>query len=61
MLSYQVASLCDEGLLEPVLSEALSVEWPIHLVHAEGGLKSAKVRAFQELAAERLRKDPRLR
>lgn len=60
-LSYQVADACDDGELEPVLENALQERWPIHLMHAEGSLKSAKVRTFLDLAAERLRADERLR
>jgi hypothetical protein len=33
---------------------------PVHLVHSEGRRAAAKIRAFVDLAAERLRADPGL-
>ena len=60
VLSYQVAADCEAGALRPVLTDFLRRDSPIHLVHAEGRLKSAKVREFLDLAVDRLRSDARL-
>jgi DNA-binding transcriptional LysR family regulator len=55
VLSYQIASEVEEGRLRIVLPEFEEEALPIHLVYAEGRRMSAKVRAFIDLAAERLR------
>lgn len=60
LLSYQVAAYVAEGRLKPVLSPFETPPMPIHLVHHEGRMVSAKVRAFVDFAASRLRDDPRL-
>jgi len=57
-LSYQVGPKLGAGGLQTVLSEYDRDEWPIHLVHAENRMQSAKVRSFLDLAVERLREDP---
>jgi DNA-binding transcriptional LysR family regulator len=59
-LSYQVAQQLAAGELEIVLSECEPAPWPIHIVHREGPYASAKIRAFVDLMAERLRADPAL-
>jgi DNA-binding transcriptional LysR family regulator len=55
VLSYQIASEVEDGQLRIVLPEFEEEPLPIHLVYAEGRRMSAKVRAFIDLAAERLR------
>lgn len=55
ILSYQVAPLIAEGKLLPVLTDQEEEPLPIHIVHPEGRRVTAKVRAFVQLAAERLR------
>lgn len=55
LLSYQVAPALREGRLQAVLSEHEEQAMPIHVVHAEGRRAAAKVRAFVDLAVERLR------
>lgn len=57
VLSYQIGPELGAGGLQTVLNEFSTEEWPIHLVHPEGRQRSAKVKCFLELAAERLRKD----
>lgn len=58
ILSYQVAPLIAEGRLVPVLTEEEEEPLPIHIVHPEGRRVTAKVRAFVQLAAARLRANP---
>lgn len=59
-LSYQVAdALADGGLVE-VLAPFEDRRLPVHLLHAEGGRASAKIRAFIDFAAPRLRRSPAL-
>lgn len=60
-LSYQVAGLVDTGELEIVLEDFELPAWPVHVVHQEGRLVSAKVRAFVDYCVERLRRDAALR
>lgn len=61
VLSYQVADAVAQGELEIVLEEFAIAPLPIHLLHPAGARASAKVRAFVEHCAERLRNDPALR
>lgn len=58
--SYQVATPIAEGRLTPVLTDYEREPVPIHIVHAEGRESSARLRAFVDFAARRLRSDPRL-
>jgi DNA-binding transcriptional LysR family regulator len=58
--SYQVATPIAEGRLVPVLVDHERQPVPIHIVHAEGRESSARLRAFVDFAARRLRSDPRL-
>ncbi|RFB01719.1 LysR family transcriptional regulator [Parvularcula marina] len=60
VLSYQIGPDLDAGGLKTVLSEFEPDPLPIHLIHAEGMRASAKVRAFVDMAASRLRADPHL-
>jgi len=57
VLSYQVAAAIDEGRLRIVLSDFEPEPLPVHVVHAGGRSPSAKVRAFVDFAAERLRRN----
>jgi DNA-binding transcriptional LysR family regulator len=58
LLSYQIAPDLAEGRLQTVLDEFELPPLPIHVVHQEGRMVSAKVRAFVDYMAERLRADP---
>jgi DNA-binding transcriptional LysR family regulator len=60
LLSYQIAPYLAEGRLKTVLHEFELPPQPIHVVHQEGRMVSAKVRAFVDYMAERLRADPAL-
>jgi len=55
VLSYQVAPYLDTGELKPILQEFEPTENPVHIIHREGRYSSAKVRAFIDLLANRLR------
>ncbi|MEM9454336.1 MAG: LysR family transcriptional regulator [Myxococcota bacterium] len=55
LLSYQVAAALREGSLRTVLGTFEHEPMPVHIVHPEGRHASAKVRAFVDFAAERLR------
>ncbi len=55
VLSYQIAQAVVEKKLQVVLAEFEEEPLPIHIVYPEGRKASAKVRAFVEFAAERLR------
>lgn len=55
LLSYQIGEALRDGRLEIVLSAFEEDPLPIHIVHPEGPRASAKVRAFVDLAVERLR------
>jgi len=55
VLSYQIADELRAGRLAVVLTDFEPPPVPVHLVHAEGRRTSAKVRAFVDYAAERLR------
>jgi DNA-binding transcriptional LysR family regulator len=55
VLSYQIGEHLMEGRLQTVLSDFEQHPLPIHIVHPEGRRASAKVRAFIDLAVDRLR------
>ncbi len=57
VLSYMVAPELAAGRLEIVLAEHEPAPIPIHLVHREGRRASARMRAFIDFAAQRLRAD----
>lgn len=61
LLSYQIADLVAAGELEIVLQDYELPPWPVHVVHQEGRLVSARVRAFVDYFVDRLRRDPALR
>jgi len=54
-LSYQIGRALMDGDLQIVLSEFEDAPLPVHVVHPEGRRASAKVRAFVDLAVDRLR------
>ncbi len=60
LLSYQVAPLLAQGKLQIVLENFEPKAKPVHIVHRESHLSSAKVRAFIDLLAQRLRSDDAL-
>lgn len=60
LLSYQVAAEVGEGRLEIVLADFEPEPLPVHVVHQEGRMVSARVRAFVDFMADRLRRDPSL-
>lgn len=55
VLSYQIGPDLKSGAIQTALHEFAPEPWPIHLLHREGRQSSAKVRAFVDLAVERLR------
>lgn len=55
LLSYQVADALATGKLQRVLGEFNIPAVPVHILHREGRLSSAKIRSFVDLLAERLR------
>jgi DNA-binding transcriptional LysR family regulator len=57
-LAYQVDADVLAGRLKIVLAEFEPAPIPVHLVHVAGRKAPAKVRAFVDFAAERLRKVP---
>jgi DNA-binding transcriptional LysR family regulator len=57
LLSYQVARDVRDGYLQTILDDFEPPPLPIHIVHQEGRLVSAKLRAFVDFMAERLRAD----
>lgn len=59
--SYQIAPLIADGSVVPLLEEFEAPPEPIHVIHQEGRLTSAKVRAFVDFTVERLRADPSLK
>jgi DNA-binding transcriptional LysR family regulator len=58
--SYQIAPLIAEGRVVPLLESFEPPPEPIHVIHQEGRLASAKVRSFVDFMVERLRADPAL-
>ena len=56
--SYQIAPLLADGTLVPILEEFEPPPQPIHVIHQEGRLASAKVRSFVDFIVDRLRADP---
>jgi DNA-binding transcriptional LysR family regulator len=60
LLSYQVAPFLAAGELVPVLEEFGTPPVPIHIVHRDGRIGSARIRAFIDLLADQLRADPAL-
>jgi DNA-binding transcriptional LysR family regulator len=59
-LSYQIASHVRAGTLQVLLEQYELPPLPIQVVHREGRHATQKVRAFLDLAIDRLRSDPAL-
>lgn len=55
LLSYQVADALKSGDLVEVLGKFEERRLPIHLMHSEGHLTTAKIRTFVDFAAKALR------
>jgi DNA-binding transcriptional LysR family regulator len=60
LLSYQVAQQLGEGGLKIVLEKFEPPPLPIYIVHREGRFASARIRAFVDMMAKRLRADKAL-
>jgi DNA-binding transcriptional LysR family regulator len=60
LLSYQVAAQVLSGTLRTVLEQFEAAPLPVHVLHHEGRRVTQKVRAFVDLAVERLRGDAAL-
>lgn len=60
LLSYQVAEHLRSGHLKTVLVDFEPAALPIHVVHREGRQAPQRVRAFLDMAIERLRQDAAL-
>jgi len=58
LLSYQIAPYLADGRVATVLDAFELPPLPIHVVHQEGRMVSAKVRAFVDFMVDRLRADP---
>lgn len=57
-LSYQVAPLIGSGEMQAALTAYPGRRLPIHVVHTYGRRPPAKLRAFVDMAVDRLRADP---
>lgn len=57
VLSYMIAAELQRGELEILLAEHEPPPLPVHLVHREGQWPNARLRAFIDFAAPRLRAD----
>jgi len=60
LLSYQVSEQLAKGQLKILLENFEPTAMPVQIVHREGRLASAKVRAFIDLMSERLRQNKSL-
>lgn len=60
LLSYQVADHLRARKLQTVLTAFEPTPLPVHVLHREGRQAAHRVRAFIDLAVERLRSDPSL-
>lgn len=60
VLDYQIGAALREGTLQIVLGEHEEPPLPIHVLYPQGRHAPAKVRAFVDLAVERLRAHPLL-
>jgi DNA-binding transcriptional LysR family regulator len=60
LLSYQIAPYLNDHQLKTILSSYELPALPVHVVHQEGRLVSAKVRSFVDYMVEKLRTDPTL-
>ena len=57
-LSYQVTTEVEAGALQILLPQYQPADYPVHIVHRESRHASARVRAFIDLLAQRLRGEP---
>lgn len=55
VLSYQITPQVQSGALRVVLESHEPPSWPVHVVHREERRSSPKVRAFVDLAVQRLK------
>ncbi len=60
VLSYQVADLVSRGKLKLLLTDVEPAALPVHVVHRQGNKAPQRVRAFLDLAIDRLRANPAL-
>ena len=60
LMSYQVADHLRAGRLVQLLADGAGPALPVHVVHREGRNAPQRVRAFLDLAIERLRANPAL-
>lgn len=60
LLSYQIAPWLADGRLRTVLSAFETPPIPVHVIHQEGRMVSAKVRSFVDYMVKRLRVAPAL-
>lgn len=60
LLSYQIEPFLQDGRLQRMLGAYEIPPLPVHVLHQEGRMVSAKVRAFVDYMVERLRSDPAL-
>lgn len=58
LLSYQVEPYIKNGKIRIVLDTFEPPPLPVHIIHREGRLVSVKLRAFIDLLADRLRRNP---
>lgn len=61
LLSYQIAHHVAAGRLKIILSDFEPAPLPIHVLHRDGRQASAKIRAFVDLIADKLRNDRALK
>ncbi len=57
LLSYQVAAEVEAGSLQVLMPQNEPQEYPVHILHRESRHASARVRAFIDLLATRLRNE----
>lgn len=57
LLSYQIAPMLNDGRVVRLLERFEPPPLPVHVIHQEGRLASAKVRSFVDFTVERLRAD----
>ena len=60
LLSYQVAPYLAKNQLKIILSSFELPAVPVHIIHQEGRIVSARVRSFVDYMAQRLRANPDL-
>jgi len=60
LLSYQIAPYLCDGQFQKILSDFEGPPLPVHVLHQEGRLVSAKVRTCVDYLVEHLRADPHL-